>query len=161
MFALWGSILGHGGDILEYDHPSRNIGHSIEKDIFIDTLDIIESDTIKTNRFEQIDILPTSSWIEKKTYWKSGTMDLDSLGFISDTVVVLVNFRNFKNGKEWAPENNGFYIGDFENSKGHHESVYINDDITQLRFEIQIDETNDTVRLTTKDKEQIVLLKKR
>ena len=52
MFALWGSILGHAGNILEYDHPSRNIGHSIEKDIFIDTSEIVESDTIKTNEFE-------------------------------------------------------------------------------------------------------------
>lgn len=157
MFGLWGLVLGHMGDILEFEHPSRNIGHSIKKGIFIDTLEIVESDTIRTNSFERIDILPISSWIEKKTYWKSGTMDLDSLGFISDTVVLIVNFRNFKNEKTWAPKNNGYYIGDFENSKGHHESVYIDDDITQLRFEIRIDEVRDTIRLTTKDKEQIVL----
>lgn len=159
MFALWSSIVGHPGDILEFDHPSRNIGHSIEKNVFIDTLNIVASDTIKTRGFEQIDILPISSWIEKKIYWKSETMNLDSLGFISDTVILIVNFRNFKKGRPWAPKNNGYNIGDFEDKTGHHESVYIDDDITQLRFEALMDETRDTIRLTTKEKEQVVLLK--
>jgi hypothetical protein len=159
MFALWGSILRHSGDILEFDHPSRNIAHSVEKDIFIDTLEIIESDTIKTNRLKQIDILPISSWIEKKTYWKSGTMDLDSLGFVPDTVVVIVNFSNFKNGKPWTPDH-GYNIDGFETSKGTHASVYIDSHITRLHFDSPLGELRDTIRLTTKDREQIVLYKR-
>jgi hypothetical protein len=132
-------MLGLWGDILEFDYPIRNIEHSIEKEIFIDTLKIIESDTIRTNRFERIDILPTSSWIEKKTYCKSGTKDLDSLGFVPDIVVLIVNFRNFKNGKSWTPDH-GYNIGDFEISTGNHESAYIDSDITQLRFESRLDD---------------------
>jgi hypothetical protein len=160
MFGFRALVMDHGASILEFDHPSRNIGHSIQKEIFIDTLLIVEPDTIITKGFERVDILPTSSWIEKKTYWKSGTMDLDSLGFVSDSVVLIMNFRNFKDGRPWTPSH-GYYIGDFEDSKGHHESVYIDEEITQLRFETRIDDAGDTIRLTTKDQEQIILHKRR
>jgi len=160
MFGFWALVMDHGASILEFDHPSRNIGHSIEKKIFIDTLSIVEPDTIITKGLGRIDILPTSSWIEKKTYWKSGAMDLDSLGFISDSVVLIVNFRNFKDGRPWTPTS-GYYIGDFEDSKGNHESVYIDEEITQLRFETRIVDVGDTIQLTTKDQEQIILHKRR
>lgn len=155
---FWGSVLGRMGNVLEFDHPSRSIGHSIEKEVFIDTLEIAGPDTIKTDDFERIDILPTSSWIEKKTYWKSGTMDLDSLGFVPDTIVLIVNFSNFKNGKPWTPDH-GYNIGDFETSKGTHESVYIDSHITRLHFDSPLGELSDTIRLTTKYREQIVLYK--
>jgi len=157
MYWFWASVLHNSSDILEFDHPSRDILHSIEKGIFIDTLEIVNSDTIKTNRFEKIDILPTSSWIEKKTFWKSGTMNLDSLGLTSDTVELIVNFKNFVNGKQWAPSKNGYDIIEFQNNNGDNVSVYMDEEITQLNFKISYEQVKDTIRLATKNNQRIVL----
>ena len=55
-------------DILEFGYPSQNIKHSVRKKIFIDSLLVLNPDTIRTNGIENIDILPTSSWIEKRAF---------------------------------------------------------------------------------------------
>jgi hypothetical protein len=161
MFALWAYVLQHGANILEYEHPSNDIEHSIKKNVFIDSLGIIDPDTIKTNRFQRIDIFPTSSWIEKKAYWKSATPDLDSLGFLSDTVELIVNFRNFVNGKPWAPKNSGDHIINFNDGQGDTASVYMDDETTQLSFTIPMMRTGDTIELTSDSSEKIVLMKRR
>ena len=54
MLGFWASVLKHNGNILEFGHPSRDIAHSIDKGIFIDTFNIVRTDTIKTNRFERV-----------------------------------------------------------------------------------------------------------
>ena len=159
MYWFWASVLHNSWDILDFDQPSRDIRHSIEKGIFIDTLEIVKPDTIKTNRFEKIDILPTSSWIEKKTFWKSGTMNLDSLGLTSDTVELIVNFKNFVNGKQWAP-NSGYTVVDFQNNNGDNVSVYIGEEITQLNFKISYEQVKDTIRLITKNNQRIILARR-
>ncbi len=158
MFGFWAYVLKHGADILEFDYPSRSIGHSIDKGVFIDTMDILFADTIKVNNFERnINIWPTASWIEKEVYWKSGEMDLDSIGLFSDTVQLVISFKNFVNGKEWAPKNNGFYIGELQNINGDQQSVYIDDNITRINFRMFIGLLKDTIRLTAKNEEQLVI----
>ena len=160
MFGYWTLVLRHGAEILEFDYPSFNIAHSIEKGIFIDTLEILNTDTIRTDYYERVDLIPVSCWVEKMTYWKSGTMSLDSVGFSSDTVVLVVNFKNFINGDPWAPFNSGYFIVDFQDEYGNLESVYIDDDMTQLTLNFSIDQLNDTIRLISENDEQILLGKR-
>jgi hypothetical protein len=160
MFAFWAWALKHAANILEFEHPSRDIRHAIEKKLFIDTLYIVHPDTIRTNSHERIDILPKSSWIEKTTYWKSGMMDLDSIGFNSDIVWVIGNFNNFMNGKPWKPENDGFHVGDFRDKTGNKQSVYMDNEKTQLSFKIPLDQLADTFRVATGSNEQIILVRR-
>ena len=160
MLGLWASVLKNSGNILEFGHPSRDIAHSIDKRVFIDTLYIISTDTIKTNRFARVDILAKSSWIERMPYWKSRTIDLDSIGFHADTIVVRVNFKSFANGKPWAPDH-GYFIAEMRDENGNDEGVYIDDHITQVSFKFEIHQMKDTIRLTTENGEKVVLAKKR
>lgn len=145
------------GDILEYDNQSRSIEHSIEKGVFVDTLRILNQDTIPVNAFKPIDLLPTSAWIEKVTYWKSGVMDMDSVGFMRDTVLLIVTFENFVNGKQWKPES-GYHVGSFQDDNGNEEGVYVDSEISRLHFRMHIDQVKDTVSLTTKDEEETIIL---
>ena len=160
MLSCWAWALKHAANILQFEHPSRDIRHAIEKKVFIDTLYIVDADTIRTDSHERIDILPKFSWIEKTTYWKSGMMDLDSIGFNSDIVMVIVNFKNFINGKPWKPENDAFHVGDFRDQTGNRQSAYINDEKTQLSFKIPLDQLADTFRVATGSNEQIILVRK-
>ena len=159
MFWFWASVMKSGTDILEYDYPSRDIGHSLKKKILIDSLYIVNPDTIRTNGFEQIDILPIASWIEKMTYWKSGSLTLDSLGSYSDTVMLIVNFKDFINGQRRISNNNGYGIIEFENPLGGKELVYMDDNIVQLTFKMVFEKISDTTKLKTQDGQEIVLMK--
>jgi hypothetical protein len=147
----------HMADILEFDHPSQNIEHSVKKKIFIDSLLVLNPDTIRTNRTENISILPTSSWIEKRAFWKSQVVDLDSLGFYSDTLDLIVNFENYVDGQRWKPNNNGFNIAEFQNINGDRQSVYMDDNMTQLAFKMTIKELKDSIRLKGTDGQEILL----
>jgi hypothetical protein len=150
----------HMSGLLEFANPSQNIIHSIKKNVFIDSLMILNSETISLNKFEQrIDIVPTSAWVEKRALWKSKTIDFDSLYFQTDTLELLVNFKNYVNGLPWNPKNYGSSFGEFQNINGVKESVYIVDNITQLNFKINSTELNDTIRLTTADAQQIILIR--
>jgi len=158
IMVLIGLNFKHMHDIAEFMNPSHTIELSIKKKVFIDSLKIINPSTIRTSKLGQsIDILPTSSWIEKRVFWKSGTMDLDSLDFYSDSVELLVNFKNYVNGQPWKPKNNGFGLWEFQNANEDKESVYIDDNMTQLNFKMNLKEFKDTVKLTTNDHQQIIL----
>ncbi len=159
MFWFWGSVMKSSADILEFDHPSRDVRHSIEKKIFIDSLDILNPDTIRVNQIERVDILPTASWIEKMTFWKSGSLRIDSLGTYADTVMLLVNFKDFVNGNTRKPNNNGYKIIEFKNPLGDTESVYMNDNIVQLNYKLHIGQVSDTIRLSTTNGQVIILRK--
>src|SRR6185436_14785698 len=153
-----GSSLKHSTDILEYEHPSKNIRHSTDKGIFIDTLDIVSSDTAEFNDIDRlIKIVPTTSWIEKATYWKSGTMDLDSLGFHKDTVNLVVQFESFVNGQRWTPINSGHFIGEFKSNYHDSSKVYIEDNAIRLDFKMSTGQVTDTIQLVTKNKERIII----
>lgn len=148
----------HMHDIAEFMNPSQTLEQSIKKKVLIDSFKIINPSTVRINNFGQlIDILPTSSWIEKRVFWKSRTMDLDSLDFYPDSVELMVNFKNYVNGEPWKPQNNGYGIGLFQNINGDKQSVYIDDNMTQLNFKMNINELKDTIRLKTNDHQQIIL----
>ena len=151
----------YSANILEYDHPSRDVAHAIDKGIFIDSLDILTQDTIRTNRFERIDIVPITAWIEKKTFWKSREQHIDSIGFSSDTVILLINFKAFTNGKPTEKRNLGRVIIEFKNDFDHTEWVYLGDDKAQLDFKLNKAQLIDTSRLVTPDGQQIIIIKKR
>lgn len=164
VFLTIGLSFKHSADILEYNHPSSSIGHSIDKKVFIDTLDILFADTAELNDIGQqrkINIVPTISWIEKSTYWKSGTMKLDSLGFYEDTVNLVVLFESYVDGQRWHPVNVGQYYGRFTTSNGDSSSVYIDDNESRLDFKIPTQKLLDTIRLGTKNKERIIIIKQR
>jgi len=161
MFSFWAWVMKFGANILEYDLPSRDIAHAIDKGIFIDSLDLLIKDTIRTNRFEKIDIVPLTAWIEKKTFWKSGEQDLDSIGFYSDTVMLLVNFKAFINGKPIRKRNSGGVIIEFKNDFNDTEWVYLGDEKVQLDFKLNKTQLIDTNRLITPDGQQIVIRKRR
>jgi hypothetical protein len=161
MFSFWVWVMKSGANILEYEHPSRDIAHAIDKEIFIDSLDLLAKDTIKTNKFEKIDIVPITAWIEKKTFWKSGVQDLDSIGFYSDTVILIINFKAFANGKPVEKRNSGGVIVEFKNDFSDTEWVYLGDEKVQLDFKLNKTQLLDTSRLITPDGQQVVIRKRR
>jgi hypothetical protein len=70
---VWGVVvlvlvvgsMKHSGDIVVFEYPSSNIMHSVEKKIFIDTLEIAMADTIKI-KDDKICLFPFEAWLEKK-----------------------------------------------------------------------------------------------
>jgi len=160
MLSFWASVMKYSANILEYEHPSRDIPHAIDKGIFIDSLDILSKDTIRTNKFEKIDIVPITAWIEKKAFWKSGEQDLDSIGFYSDTVMLIINFKGFTNGKPTEKRNSGSVIIEFKNDFDDTEWVYSGDDKVQLDFKLNKAQVLDTSRLISPDGQRIVIKKR-
>ncbi len=149
------------GGILEMDHPSLSIEHSIKKNLFIDTLFIMHPDTIRVNHFKDtFDLLPTSAWTEKKTYWKSKKMDMDSLAFLADTVELLVNFQCYKEGKQWK-RSHGFNIGNFYTINSGKQSVYIDSEMAQLAIKMNVSQLKDTVVITAPYGQQLSLKRSR
>ena len=88
---------------------------------------------------------------------KSQVKDLDSLGFYSDTLDLIVNFENYVDGQRWKPNNNGFNIAEFQNINGDRQSVYMDDNMTQLAFKMTIKELKDSIRLKGTDGQEILL----
>lgn len=147
--------LKHSGDILEFEHPSDDIEHSLEKEIFIDSLEIASADTIKIKE-DKIWLFPVEAWLEKKPYWKSHMKNLDSLGFLRDTVVVVVNFAKSRNGRPWTPQNSGFHVSEII-CVGQVGSIYVDDKNAQVDFNAPRRALDDSVELITLERERIVL----
>jgi hypothetical protein len=156
MLLFWARVMKYGADILEYDHPSRDIKHAIEKGVFIDTLEILTRDTIRDSVW-RINIVPTTSWVERATFWRSDKQHLDSIGFSTDTVVLLINFKAFANGKPMQKKGFGNLTTEFTNDIGLKEFVYLDDDRTQLKFVFN-KKIPDTIKLSTADGQQITIM---
>lgn len=158
------SSFKHMADTLEYGNPSRSIGHSIDKKVFIDTLDILLADTAELNdigRQKKTYVVPTISWIEKSTYWKSDEVNLDPLGFEEDTVNLVLLFESYVDGERWRPVNSGQYYGRFKSTNGDSSSLYIDDNGSRLDFKIPTRQLLDTIRLETKNKEEIIIRRRK
>jgi hypothetical protein len=158
IFLAIGSSFQHSANILEHEHPSKSISHSINKGIFIDTLEIFFYDTAELNdigRQIKIDIVPTTCWIEKSLLWKSGAIDLDSIGFQKDSINLVLLFDSYVNNQRWAPINSGQYYGKFKIGSGDSSSVYIDNHAARLDFKIATQQLLDTIRIVAKGKEII------
>src|SRR5688572_11480383 len=99
MVILIVSSLMQNGGISEFDHPSDAPAHARAKGIFLEELVILFPDTIKAiaNDSQEYDFLPTEAWLEKLPYWKSDTRKPDSLAFRSDWILMVINFKVFRN----------------------------------------------------------------
>lgn len=157
MFAFWASVMKRSAGILEYDHPSRNIKHAIDKGVFIDSLEIVAADTAEFDgHVAFIRVFPTTSWIEKATYWKSGTMDTDSIGFYSDTVYLVVQFNTFVDGKNWRPDSE-YSIGEFMNDRGATTYITAGEYGAQLQLKMAMQQVSDTMAFTNPNNERFVV----
>lgn len=168
MFAFWGWSMSHRDTGHNFIYPSWDIEHSIEKQVFLDTLDIVSFDTIATNE-KHLYVFPVAAWTEKMANWKwiekmarnSGKNDPDSVRFSADTVLLMVDFETLIHKKLAKSSERSFdyNIVDFQDANGNYGSLHAHA-ISAMDILIPLAQTDDTIRLTTPNNEQIVLKKR-